>query len=72
MSGVDELANMPTRCPVMRAEGVFRLILNVNLFPGMFCDVTEKYLKIVAMEDGAMRTYLMKVSGVSRALDATD
>lgn len=47
----------------MRAEGVYRVILNVNLFSGMNLDLAqEKFVKFVAVEDGALVQFAIKVS----------
>lgn len=48
---------------VMRAEGVLRLILNVNLFEGMKINVEQdKFVRFVAMEGGQLVHFALKVS----------
>lgn len=45
---------------------MLRLILNVNLFAGMKIDVEQdKFVRIVAMEDGQLVHFALKVSVVS-------
>lgn len=47
---------------VMRADGVLRVILNVNLFAGMSCDVAQdKFVKLVAVEDGKPVNFAIRV-----------
>lgn len=49
---------------VMRSEGVLRLILNINLFKGMKINLEQdKFLRIVALEDGKLVHFAIKVSG---------
>lgn len=58
----------------MRAEGVYRVILNVNLFSGMNLDLAQdKFVKFVAVEDGGLVQFAIKVSSLCAiALDAQD
>src|SRR5258708_19292587 len=48
---------------VMRAEGVFRLILNANLFAGMPCAIGQdpKFIKLSVLENGAFVHHAIKV-----------
>ena len=48
---------------VMRAEGVFRLILNANLFAGMPCAIGQdpKFIKLSVVENGAFVHHAIKV-----------
>lgn len=47
----------------MRAEGVLRLILNIKLFKGMGLYLEQdKFLRIVALEEGKTVTFAIKVS----------
>jgi hypothetical protein len=51
----------------MRSEGVLRLILNINLFKGMKINLEQdKFLRIVALEDGKLVHFAIKVSQWSR------
>lgn len=46
---------------VMRADGVLRVILNVKLFSGMHCELEQdKFIKIVALEDGELVTFAIR------------
>lgn len=47
---------------VMRADGILRVILNVPLFKGMKCELHEKFVRIVALEDSKPVHYAIKVS----------
>ncbi len=47
---------------VMRADGVLRVILNVSLFKGMKCELQEKFVRIIAFEDGKPVPYAIRVS----------
>ncbi|RUP45353.1 hypothetical protein BC936DRAFT_148280 [Jimgerdemannia flammicorona] len=48
---------------VMRADSVFRVILNVPLFPGMSCELAqEKFVRIIVIEDGHLTQFAIKVS----------
>ncbi len=51
---------------VMRADGVYRLILNATLFPGMTFDAAEgqSYLRFSVVESFKTVSYLLKVSSV--------
>jgi len=59
---------------VMRAEGVFRLLLNANLFHGMACSVSQdpKFIKISVLEDGVTVHHAIKVSNAKLAKDLVD
>lgn len=59
---------------VMRAEGVFRLLLNANLFHGMACGVSQdpKYIKLSVLEDGVTVHHAIKVSNAKLAKDLVD
>lgn len=46
---------------VMRADGILRVILNVALFKGMKCELHEKFVRIVALEDTKPVHYAIKV-----------
>lgn len=57
-----------TNCPiVMRAEGVYRLILNAKLFNGMRCTVGQdpKFVKLSVVEGGVAVHHAIRV-GASR------
>jgi Ran-binding protein 3 len=47
----------------MRADGVFRLILNASLFTGMPCSLGQdpKFVKLSVIEDGAFIHHAIKV-----------
>ena len=51
----------------MRAEGVFRLILNVALFQGMSCERQDKWVRLIAFENGAVLHVALRVSPLSYA-----
>lgn len=50
----------------MRAEGVYRLILNASLFSGMRCTLAQdpKFIKFSVVEGGVPVHHLIKVSSV--------
>lgn len=48
----------------MRAEGVFRLILNVALFQGMSCERQDKWVRLIAFENGAVLHVALRVSSL--------
>jgi hypothetical protein len=48
--------------PVMRAEGVLRLILNVSLYVGMSVLEDGKYVRVTVFEDGEKRFITFRVS----------
>ncbi|RUS16322.1 hypothetical protein BC937DRAFT_91351 [Endogone sp. FLAS-F59071] len=48
---------------VMRADGVFRVILNAPLFAGMSCELAqEKFVRIIAVENGQLQHFAIKVA----------
>ena len=47
---------------VMRAEGVLRLILNVNLYAGMACLEDGKYVRTTVFEENERRFITFRVS----------
>ena len=49
----------------MRADGVFRLILNASLFAGMPCSLGQdpKFVRLSVIEDGAFAHHAIKVRG---------
>lgn len=51
-----------TLFPVMRAEGVLRLILNVSLYVGMSCLEDGKHVRLTVFEDGEKRFITLRVS----------
>lgn len=52
----------------MRSDAVLRVILNVPLFPGMQCDLEqEKFLRLVALEDGALVHLAIKLANATDA-----
>jgi hypothetical protein len=53
----------------MRAEGVFRLILNAPLYAGMKVELTDRYVKFPIVEEGKIRNIAIRV-GYSRFLVA--
>lgn len=55
----------------MRADGVYRLMLNVALFPGMGCSLAQdpKYVKVSSIENGSTTHYAIKVSHYLPTLD---
>lgn len=54
----------------MRAEGVFRLILNVALFKGMKVELAQdKFVRIVALEAGKLVHFAIKVSNPAAAFE---
>ncbi|EPQ31414.1 uncharacterized protein PFL1_00749 [Pseudozyma flocculosa PF-1] len=57
---------------VMRADGILRLILNVSLFPGMKCELQEKFVRIVAFEDGNLAHFAIKMSNPTNAVAFMD
>ncbi|KAF9507736.1 hypothetical protein BS47DRAFT_1384988 [Hydnum rufescens UP504] len=59
---------------VMRADGVFRLILNASLFTGMPCSLGQdpKFVKLSVIEDGAFIHHAIKVGNVKVAQDLVD
>lgn len=46
---------------VMRAEGVFRLILNAPLYAGMKVELTDRYVKFAIVEEGKIRNIAIRV-----------
>lgn len=56
-----DVADTCVYLPVMRAEGVYRLILNIALFAGMSVDRQDKWVRIVAMENGSVVRLAIKV-----------
>jgi len=48
---------------VMRKDAVYTLLLNITLFPGMRCSLSQdpRYLRFSAIEDGVATTYNLKV-----------
>lgn len=49
----------------MRADGVFRVILNVALFAGMSLELAQdKFVRIVALENGELVHFAIKVSNL--------
>lgn len=46
----------------MRADGVFRLILNVALFEGMSCERQDKFVRLIAFENGKTLQVALRVS----------
>lgn len=46
----------------MRAEGVFRLCLNVSLYAGMPLELADKSVRAVVLEEGSRRSIAIKVS----------
>jgi len=56
------------RSSVMRTDGVLRVILNVKLFAGMSCELAqEKFIKLVALEDGKPVHFAIKFGNASLA-----
>lgn len=54
----------------MRSEGVLRLILNISLFKGMKINLEQdKFLRIVALEDGRLVHFAIKVSQEGKEVD---
>ena len=45
----------------MRAEGVFRLILNTPLYAGMKVELTDRYVKFPIVEEGKIRNIAIRV-----------
>lgn len=58
----------------MRAEGVFRLILNANLFAGMPCAIGQdpKFIKLSVLENGAFVHHAIKVGNPKIAQELVD
>lgn len=56
--------SLTSRCLlVMRADGVFRVILNIALFAGMSLELAQdKFVRIVALENGELVHFAIKVS----------
>lgn len=53
---------------VMRLDAVFKLILNVKLFPGMQCHLDqERFLRVVAMEPDGLTHFLLKFGNAAEA-----
>lgn len=49
----------------MRADGVFRVILNAPLFAGMSCELAqEKFVRIIAVENGQLQHFAIKVGEI--------
>lgn len=48
---------------VMRKDAVYTLLLNITLFPGMRCSLSQdpRYLRFSAIENGVTTTYNLKV-----------
>lgn len=48
---------------VMRKDAVYTLLLNITLFPGMRCSLSQdpRYLRFSAIENGVATTYNLKV-----------
>lgn len=46
----------------MRAEGVFRLILNTPLYAGMKAELSDRYVKFAILEEGKIRNIAIRVS----------
>lgn len=60
-------ASQATRM-VMRSDAVLRVILNVQLFPGMQCDLDqERFIRIAAMEEGGLSHLALKLANASEA-----
>ncbi|KAF6767654.1 Ran binding domain protein [Kalmanozyma brasiliensis GHG001] len=57
---------------VMRADGILRVILNVPLFQGMKCELHEKFVRIVALEDTKPVHYAIKLSNPNNAAALMD
>ncbi|TKY89601.1 hypothetical protein EX895_001386 [Sporisorium graminicola] len=57
---------------VMRADGILRVILNVPLFKGMKCELQEKFIRIVALEDTKPVHYAIKLSNPNNAAALMD
>ncbi|KAJ9474155.1 Ran-specific GTPase-activating protein 2 [Pseudozyma hubeiensis] len=57
---------------VMRADGILRVILNVPLFKGMKCELHEKFVRIVALEDNKPVHYAIKLSNPNNAAALMD
>jgi len=59
---------------VMRKDAVYTLLLNITLFPGMRCSLSQdpRYLRFSAIEDGVATTYNLKVSNAKIASDLLD
>ncbi|CBQ68568.1 related to YRB2-Ran-GTPase-binding protein involved in nuclear protein export [Sporisorium reilianum SRZ2] len=57
---------------VMRADGILRVILNVPLFKGMKCELHEKFVRIVALEDTKPVHYAIKLSNPNNAAALMD
>ncbi|KAG8930331.1 hypothetical protein FRC02_004326 [Tulasnella sp. 418] len=59
---------------VMRADGVYRTILNVLLFPGMHFSVGQdpRYLKLASIENGVPTHYAIRVSNAKVAQELYD
>lgn len=70
---VRRIDGMGTRL-VMRAEGVFRVILNVKLFKGMKCEYgpDPKFVKLAAFESGAVVQHAIKVGNGKLAQELFD
>ncbi|KAL7412327.1 hypothetical protein BDY24DRAFT_392556 [Mrakia frigida] len=63
--------NTATKVPrlIMRADGVFRLILNVALFQGMSCERQDKFVRLIAFENGATLQVALRLGTVKGAED---
>ncbi|GAC99625.1 hypothetical protein PHSY_007228 [Pseudozyma hubeiensis SY62] len=57
---------------VMRADGILRVILNVPLFKGMKCELHEKFVRIVALEESKPVHYAIKLSNPNNAAALMD
>lgn len=57
-----------TPLPVMRAEGVLRLILNVSLYVGMACLEDGKHVRSTVFEDNEKRFITFRVSRHRRSI----
>ncbi|KAF8324335.1 uncharacterized protein EI90DRAFT_3130031 [Cantharellus anzutake] len=59
---------------IMRAEGVFRLLLNASLFAGMPCAIGQdpKFIKLSILEDGRFVHHAIKVGNPKIAQDLVD
>ncbi|GHJ88257.1 hypothetical protein NliqN6_4659 [Naganishia liquefaciens] len=57
---------------VMRAEGVFRLILNTPLYAGMKVELTDRYVKFPIVEEGKIRNIAIRTRNMDEATGLHD
>lgn len=61
----------PFHLPVMRAEGVLRLLLNMPLYPGLICELgpDPKFIKVAEITSRERKLHAVKVCDFKLSLD---